>query len=145
MYKVAKKFPTIISAALVAALGFSASVMAQPPEGGWHHHGHHGGAFGHELRELSLSDQQKASIKQILQAERPQMHAQKAALRAQRTAFEAIVPGSSGYQAAADSLAQAQAAAASARVEAGASVRAQIYALLTDAQKAQLEIGRAHV
>lgn len=131
----------IVSAALLAALGFSAGAFAQPPGAGpdgpgWHHR--HGGPLAHELRQLNLSDAQKASIKQVVQAARPQMRAQMEAVREQRKAFETATPGSSAYQSAAGSLAQAEANAASARVQQQAAIRTQIYALLTDAQKTQL-------
>ncbi|MDB5986963.1 MAG: hypothetical protein JWR16_2016 [Nevskia sp.] len=131
----------IVSAALLAALGLSTSVFAQAPgpgaDGpGWHHH--RGGPFRHELRQLNLSDAQKASIKQIVQAARPQMRAQVEAVHQQRKAFETATPGTAAYQSAAAALAQAEATAASARVQEGAAVRTQIYAVLTDAQKAQL-------
>jgi Spy/CpxP family protein refolding chaperone len=63
---------------------------------------------------------------------------QRQALFQQRKAFESLTPDQAGYQAAADSLAQAEANAAKARVEQQASVRAQIYGVLTSAQKMKL-------
>ncbi len=134
---------TIISAALVAAMAIGGSVLAQGPgpedggPGGWHQH-HHGGPLAHELHQLNLSDAQKASIKQIVESARPQMRAQMDALHEQRKAFETSVPGTAAYQTATGALAQAEANAASARVTEMASIRTQIYALLTDDQKAQM-------
>jgi Spy/CpxP family protein refolding chaperone len=128
----------IVTVALFAALGLSVGVSAQPPEDGhgWHHH--HGGPFAHELKELGLTDAQKGSIKQIVQAAHQQLKPQMQALRQQHEALETATPGTAAYQAATTSLAQAAATAANARVQEEASVRAQIYAVLTDAQKTQL-------
>jgi len=126
-----------VTVALIAALGLSAVVFAQPPEGehGWRHHR---GPLAHELKELGLTDAQKASIKQIVQAAYQQMKPQMQALRQQHEALETATPGTAAYQTATTSLAQAAATAASAHVQEEATVRAQIYAVLTDAQKTQL-------
>lgn len=120
----------------VLALG-SYGVAAQTgPHGGW---GHHGGGHGMmAYNQLGLSDAQKASIKKIMQTNFAQTQTQFQALRQQRQAFEALTPTSPGYQAAATRLAQAEAAAAQARVLRQADIRAQVYAVLTPAQQAQL-------
>jgi protein CpxP len=62
---------------------------------------------------------------------------QRQALRQQREAFESMTPDQVGYQAAAASLATAEGAAAQQRVQQQATIRAQVYAVLTTAQKAQ--------
>lgn len=122
-----------------AAAMLSTAALAHEPgqEGGWHHHGHHHGA-GMMLKQLDLSDAQKAQVKTLFHNSREQMHGQFAAVRSQRQAFEAATPGTAAYQSAAASLAQAESAAAGARVQQEAELRSQVYALLTDAQKAQL-------
>lgn len=136
-----------IPALLLAAAGLSTAALAQPadsgPDGGpgrdragWHHR--HGGPLREELRQLDLSQMQKAGIKQIVDAARPQMRAQREALHTQRKAFDTATPGSAAYQNAAANLAEAEAGAARARVQQQAALRTQIYALLTDAQKSQL-------
>jgi Spy/CpxP family protein refolding chaperone len=128
--------------ALSSALAFGGIAMAAPqggfggPHGGWHHgHGAHG-MFA--LNKLDLTDAQKTSIKQIVKNSFAATKDQRKALFQQRKAFESLTPDQAGYQAAADSLAQAEANAAKARVEQQASVRAQIYAVLTSSQKMQL-------
>jgi protein CpxP len=124
---------------LASAMALTTLAVAQAPSGGpgggWHSHGH-----GHfmALSKLNLTDAQKASIKQIMQTTFAQNKTQRQALRQQRTAFATMTPDQVGYQAATASLAQAEGAAASARVTQRANIRAQIYALLTTAQKAQL-------
>jgi periplasmic protein CpxP/Spy len=97
-----------------------------------HQHGH-----GMGFEKLNLTDAQRASIKQIVQSSFAQNKTQWQALRQQRSAFESMTPDQVGYQAAAASLAQAEADATRVRVQQKATVRAQIYALLTPAQKAQ--------
>jgi Spy/CpxP family protein refolding chaperone len=102
---------------------------------GRHSHGH-----GHDMafRKLDLTDAQRASIKQIVHASFAQNKTQWKALRQQRSAFESMTPDQVGYQAAAARLAQAEADATRVRVQQKATVRAQIYALLTPAQKAKM-------
>lgn len=126
----------LLPAALLAAALASTAVYAQGPGGGWHHH--HGDAMMHELKELNLTDAQQASVKSLVQANHAQFKPQFEALMSQHQAFEAATPGTAAYENAAASLAQAASAAASAHVQAEAALRTQIYALLTDAQKAQL-------
>ena len=137
-----------LSIILAAALGCSALALADPGGqgegfGGPGGHGHHGGGFA-ELRGLNLTDAQKASVKQIVQASFSQLKPQFQAVRQQRQAFEALSPSSSGYQAAAASLAQAEANLTSARITARAAVTAQIYTtVLTSAQQTQAQTQKA--
>jgi Spy/CpxP family protein refolding chaperone len=129
----------LVPAAILAAGMLSTAVHAQggDEQPGWHHH-HRGGVLIHDLKALDLSDAQKASVKTLLQNARQQLKPQFEALRAQRQAFNAAVPGSPEFYNAGAALAQAASAAAGARVQQEAELRAQIYALLTDAQKQQL-------
>lgn len=126
----------VLSSALT--IGSFAVAAQSGPHGGW---GHHGGPGQHgmmELHQLNLSDAQKASIKQIMQSSFAQNKSQRQALGQQRQAFEAMKPNEPGYQAAAAALAQAEGNATTARVQQMATVRAQIYNVLTPAQQAQL-------
>ena len=79
-----------------------------------------------------------ASIKQIVHNSFAQNKTQWQALRKQRSAFESMTPDQVGYPAAAASLAQTEADATRVRVQQKAAVRAQIYAVLTSTQKAQM-------
>lgn len=103
-------------------------------------HGHHSHRHGQDMgfKKLNLTDAQRASIKQIVHSSFAQNKTQWQALRQQRSAFESMTPDQVGYQAATASLAQAEADAMRVRVQQKATVRAQIYAVLTPAQKAQL-------
>ena len=134
----------MVPAAILAAGLLSTAVYAQtqaPTAGdhqGWHHHHHRGGFLMHELKALNLSDSQKASVKTLLQNAHQQLKPQFEAVRTQREALDAATPGTAAYNNAASALASAASAAAGARVQQGAELRTQIYALLTDAQKQQL-------
>jgi protein CpxP len=103
-------------------------------------HGHHSHRHGQDMgfKKLNLTDAQRASIKQIVHGSFAQNKTQWQALRQQRSAFESMTPDQVGYQAAAASLAQAEADATRVRVQQKATVRAQIYAVLTPTQKAQM-------
>ena len=102
--------------------------------------GHHSHRHGHDmgLKKLDLTDAQRASIKQIVHTSFAQNKTQRQTLRQQRSAFESMTPDQVGYQAAASRLAQAEGDATRVRVQQKANVRAQIYAVLTPTQKAQM-------
>jgi periplasmic protein CpxP/Spy len=132
-----------LSIILAAALGCSALALAGPGGQGGDFHGHHGGGFM-ALRGLNLTDAQKAQVKQIVQQSFTQLKPQFQAVRQQREAFEAMAPNASGYQAAAASLAQAEANLTSARITARAAVTAQIYStVLTSTQQSQYTAQKA--
>jgi protein CpxP len=130
-----------LPAAVLAAALLSTAVSAQGPgpEGGpgpgFHHRPH--GELMHVLKELNLSDDQKASVKQLFQQSHEQLKPQMEALMADRQALLGATPGTAAYQTAANNLAQAASAAAGAHVQAEATLATQVYNLLTDAQKAQ--------
>jgi len=129
---------TLLGLALASVLavgGVAAAESGNPGGGGWHHHG---GSQMMLFSKLNLSDAQRASIKQIISSSRDQNKTSRQALRQQRDAFEAMPENSAGYQAAASSLATAEASATHDRVLQMASIRAQIHAVLTPAQQAQL-------
>lgn len=125
------------SALAVGSFAVAAQGVPGPhAPGSWGHHGARHGMM--ELGKLNLSDAQKASIKQIMKSSFEQNKSQFQAVRQQRQAFEAMKPTDPGYQAATTALAQAEGAAATARVQQMANVRAQIYNVLTPAQQSQL-------
>lgn len=135
-----------LSLAMVAALGGSALAFAASGgmEGGHGWHGHHGMHEGmRAYGKLNLSDSQKASIKQMTQQSFATAKPQFEAMRQQRKAFEAMDPTSSGYQTATAKLADEEATATRERVMRRAALRAQIYGVLTPAQRTQLVSMRA--
>ena len=127
----------ILSSAMALA---TLAVAAPSGQADGMHQGRFSHRYGHDMgfEKLNLTDAQRASIKQIMQSSFAQNKTQWQALRQQRSAFASMTPDQVGYQAAAASLAQAEADATRVRVQQKATVRAQIYALLTSTQKAQL-------
>lgn len=140
---------TLLGLALASALAIGTTAAMAAPDAGGHGSSDHGwrGHHGHGqmmmLHKLDLSDAQKASIKQIVQAERAQDKPQREALRQQRRAFESMTPNQVGYQAAAANLAKAEGQATQDRVLRKADLRAKIYAVLTPQQQAQVATFKA--
>lgn len=133
---------SLLSAALVIALGCTPLAFAQQTGHTWH--GHHGMAMGSRMYDqLNLSDAQRTQIKQLTQQDFAQAKPQMQALRQARQAFEAATPGTSDYQTAASNLAEAEADAARTRTTNLANLRAQVYQVLTPAQRTQLASLRA--
>jgi Spy/CpxP family protein refolding chaperone len=137
------------AAVLAAALAFPA--FAQAPATGadgaatptahfGHGHRHHRnmGAFFHALKQLDLSADQKAQIKQDMHASFAALKPQMAGLRQAHYAFDTAVPGTPAFTSAESSLEQAETTAAGAHLQSEANLRTQIYGVLNDAQKAQL-------
>ncbi|MBS0431951.1 MAG: periplasmic heavy metal sensor [Proteobacteria bacterium] len=135
---------TLLSLIAAATIGGSALALGAPGGPGFGHDGHgHGMMAMHELGKLDLSDAQRTSIQQFTRQAFQQMKSQMQSLHQQRDAFESLAPTASGYQSAANSLADAEAAATRTRVLQEASLRAQVYNLLTPAQRNQLASDRA--
>ena len=136
---------TLLSIIVAAAIGGSSLALASAGGGfghdGWHHG--HGMTAMHELGKLNLSDAQRDNIRQLSKQSFGQLKPQMETLRQQRKAFESMEPTASGYQTAANNLATAEAGLARARVLASASLRAQVYNVLTPAQRSQLATMRA--
>ena len=139
----------ILTAALLSGLllGTSVRALAQdappPPAGEFGHEAHHGphghgGPFMHELKNLDLSDSQRETIHGYVKTAHENGRANFETLRGAHRAFETAVPGSAGYGTVVAQMADAAAAAARDHVQKEAALRAEIYAVLTDAQKAKL-------
>ncbi len=126
----------VLTAASVSDLAFADTAPEGPPHhDGWHHPP---SPLMHVLHQLDLSDAQKASMKQLFEAERETMKPQSEAVHSARHAFNAVTPGDPAFAATAGALADAEASAARAHVQADADLRTKAYALLTDEQKAKL-------
>ncbi len=130
----------LVSAILATAIGcapFTTAVAQGAPGTGWH--GHHGMTMGGRVYDkLNLTDAQRDQIKQLTQQSFSQAKSQRQALRQARQTYESAVPGSADYQTAASNLGEAEADTARARVIQQADLRAQIYQVLTPAQRDQL-------
>ena len=138
----------ILGLILSSAMAIGSVAIAAGPgghdDGRGDFHGHDRG-HGHEMafKKLDLTDGQRASVKQIVRNSFAQNKDQREALRQQREAFRSMTPDQVGYQAAAARLGQAEGNATELRVQQKANVRAQIYAVLTPAQKAKMATMRA--
>lgn len=131
----------LVSATLAAAIGcapFTAATAQADPGAGWHGRHHDMATGGHLYDRLNLTDAQRDQIKQLTQQSFAQAKSQMQALRQARQAYESAVPGTSAYQPATNALAQAESDAAGTRVTRQANLRAQIYQVLTAAQRDQL-------
>ena len=132
----------LASAMALSTAAFAAASNGYQGGNDGHHGQQHGQRHGHGdrmgLAKLNLTDAQRASVKTIVGNNRVQNKAQYQALRQQRDAFRSMTPDQVGYQAAAARLAQAEGNATQARVQQKANVAAQIYAVLTPTQKAQM-------
>ena len=114
----------------------STTAPAGGPHWGWH--GHHHFGPGRLLHKLNLTDEQKASIKSIMTAAKPQMQSLGAQARANHLKLEQTAPDSPNYATVVAEVAQSNATLASQRTTQGTQLWSQIYAVLTPAQKTQL-------
>lgn len=117
----------------------STGTTTSAPEGGHKWHGHHRGGFllGMTLRatkQLNLTADQQASIKQILSTARAQAKAARASGQAPVDMTVLANPGDPNY---ATALQSAKTLAAN-RIQSESEIQGQIYNVLTAQQKAQL-------
>jgi Spy/CpxP family protein refolding chaperone len=109
---------------------------------GGHFHHRHGGLW-REYSKLGLTDDQKASIKAIFTAAKPQMQTLHQQAQADRLKLLQTKPDDPNYATVAAEVAQSEATLASQRSTQHSQLRAQIYAVLTPAQKTQLATQQA--
>ena len=104
-------------------------------------HGGHGGPamlMGKRLlRQLDLSPEQEDAAMGIIENAKPQMHELHTARRDSMQRLMAITPDDPSYAAVVDEVAQANAEAAARATRLATQVQAEVYALLTDDQKAK--------
>ncbi len=92
----------------------------------------------HELRNLELSDSQREQIRGFLKAQREQGQSDRKAQFELRRSFELATPGTAQFQSLTQQLADAEATEARNRVQQMASLRSQVYGVLTPAQRSEL-------
>ena len=113
----------------------ASSTAGTPPPGP---HDHHGWGPGHIYSRLGLTAEQQASIKAIFTAAQPQMQGMHQQMRANHLKLQGVTPDDPNYASVVAEVAAANATLASQATSQRAEVRAQAYAVLTPAQKAQL-------
>lgn len=144
MYRNTALGNSLLGLALALVLIAGTATVALPANaGGWF--GQRGNRASSGYGKLDLSDAQRAQIKQIRRSHRAESQAARRTLRQQHETFWAMSPDAAGYQAAAASFAQAEGQATQRRIQRGAEIRTQIYAVLTPAQRAKLAARRMHM
>jgi len=134
-----KKIAVVIVLALVLA-ATAVIGLAQGRKGG--RGGHRGGEFGHMFRSLNLTEAQQAQIKQIMERNRQATAGLREQLKASREG-RADVSGTGAFdEQAVRSAAQARAALQVELEVAHARMFSEMYAVLTQEQKAQLAAKR---
>jgi protein CpxP len=100
--------------------------------------GAHAWGPGRIYSKLNLTTEQQASIKAIMTAAKPQMQNMHAQMKANHQKMQATTPDDPNYASVVAEVAQTNATLASQRTTQMSEIKAQIYALLTPAQKTQL-------
>ncbi|MGH8114183.1 MAG: Spy/CpxP family protein refolding chaperone [Rhodanobacteraceae bacterium] len=91
------------------------------------------------LEELHLTEKQQTTIRETMQQNFQQLRPQMQTVAQKREAFENATPGSAGYQATVNDLAQAEADFARARTLREGALRSKINEVLTPAQRTKLK------
>lgn len=132
-----------VVAALAGATAYAAETSTPADEttasgpAGHQGHGsswHHRSEFHHVLHELNLTPDQKTQIQSIFAQAKTDYASRRSGVRANHEALTAISPNDAGYPA----LLATEKENAAARVQAASEIRAQIYAVLTPVQQAQI-------
>ena len=133
-------------AVLTAAAGMSIAsaqtttgATTTPPAGPSGHHGwgHHRGPW-HLLSKLGLSDAQKAQVKTIMTAARPEMQSLHEQMHANMQKLQQTQPTDANYSTIAAQVSQTHGSLSAQMMTQQANIRAQIYKVLTPAQQTQL-------
>jgi Spy/CpxP family protein refolding chaperone len=121
---------------LASAADTTTTPATTPPMGGphgWHHHHH---SF---LRQLNLSDEQKAAVKAIMQTNGPQMKSLHEQMHTNELKLRQTQPNDPNYSNVVSQTASANAPIHQQIDTLKATIRQQIFAKLTPAQQAQLQ------
>jgi Spy/CpxP family protein refolding chaperone len=130
---------SLIKFALVFAMVlFFNSLAAASPHGGRGGDRDDHSRGDHDLATLNLTYVQRARMEQIKAAVDVQLAGLRQSVEQRRLTLEAMTPDQGGYMTAAEALAQAEANEDKERVIQRARADAQIYAILTSDQQAQL-------
>jgi periplasmic protein CpxP/Spy len=132
---------TLGGLSVASAQSSSTAATTAPSPGGHFHHRHDG--FWREYSHLGLTDDQKASIKSILTAAKPQIQTLHEQSRANHLKLAQTKPDDPNYSTVVAEVAQSEATLASQRTSQHSQLRSQIYALLTPTQKTQLATQQA--
>jgi Spy/CpxP family protein refolding chaperone len=126
------------AAGTVVAADVAATTATPPPPGAGPHGWHHRGGPWHLLGKLGLSEDQKAQVKSILMAARPQMESLHQQIHANALKLQQTSPTDANYTSITSQVSQTHGSLAAQELTQRAEVRAQIFKVLTPAQQAQL-------
>ena len=130
-------------AVLTAAAGMSiasaqtTSTTAPEAPSGHHGWGHHRGPW-HLLHKLGLSDAQKAQVKTIMTAARPEMQSLHEQMHANMQKLQQTKPTDANYSTVVAQVSETHGTLSAQMMTQQATIRAQIYKVLTPAQQTQL-------
>jgi len=129
----------ILSIVLVATgtIFIFAQKGGQEGKRGFGKHGIRGGGHGFFLRGLDLTDEQKAQVKQIREASKEKNKAVREQLKATRQSLNELTANGAFDEAQVTAIANQQAALHSHMIVEKERVKSQIFAILTDEQKAK--------
>ena len=128
----------LIGTAIAAVLTLGAGIALAQAAGPMHHHHGDMGGFEQMLRQLNLTDDQKAQVKQIFQAEKPTMKPLKQQEHAAHQQMIQLVTGGSFETAKAAAIAQQESQTHMQLEVEHAKMASQIYQLLSSDQKAKV-------
>jgi protein CpxP len=142
-----KKFIVALLALVVVATGVIFAVGQQSADAGHGKRGkrggHHRGGGGLCLRGIELTEDQKARIKEIREASRTAIAPIRGEMKASREKLRALTANGAFDEAQVTAAANEQAAVSAKLIVQRQKVRSQIFALLTDEQKAKLAENKA--
>lgn len=137
----------LIAAAAILVVGGSIFVFAQKASHKDEHkfggRGHHGGGPAMMLRGLDLTDEQKAQVKEIVEASRTNVEPLMTQLRDGHKKIAELGTDGKFDQATVETVANEQAAVMAKLIVEKEKAKAQVFALLTDEQKAKAAEKRA--
>lgn len=100
-------------------------------------HGKRGGGHGFFLRGLDLTDEQKAQVKQIMEASRDKNKAVREQMKANHQKLDELTSNGAFDEAQVTAIANSQGALQAKMIVEKERVKSQIFAILTDEQKAK--------
>lgn len=129
----------ILSVVLIAtgAIFIFAQKGGQDGRHGFGKHGKRGGGHGFFLRGLDLTDEQKAQVKQIMEASREKNKGVFEQLKANRQKLNEVTANGAFDEAQVTAIANSQAALQAQMIVEKERTKSQIFAVLTDEQKAK--------
>jgi periplasmic protein CpxP/Spy len=121
----------------VASAADEATTTPPPPAPGAHGWHHHRGPW-HLLGKLGLNETQKAQIKEIMTAARPQMQSLHEQMHANMLKLQQTKPTDPNYTSITSQVSQTHGSLQAQAMTQRAELRAQVFKVLTPAQQAQL-------